>query len=125
MTSYGSSPDMTSVDMQLPVMEMVLTFQLVDRPLPVPSMVDMLAIAMGRLLPAMDMDKLQLTMADMLPSATNMTLLNMDSDRMFYGGHASPDSWICLFQLEQQHHEQDMNTNTRTGLFLGGKLLEA
>ena len=47
----------------------------VDRPPPVPSMVDMLAIAMGRLLPAMDMDKLQLTMADMLPSATNMTLL--------------------------------------------------
>ena len=51
-----SSPDMTTVDMQLPVMEMVMTFQLVDRPPPVPSMVDILAIAMGRLLPAMDMD---------------------------------------------------------------------
>ena len=39
------------------------------------------------------------------------------STRTFYGRYASPDSWICLSQLEQQHHELDMNTNTRTGLF--------
>ena len=75
------SLDMTTVDMQLPVMEMVMTFQLVDRPPSVPSMVDMLVIAMGRPLPAMDMDMLQLPMADMLLSATDMTLLNMDMDR--------------------------------------------
>ena len=37
--------------------------------------------AMGRLLPAMDMDMLQLPMADMLLSAMDMTLLNMDMDR--------------------------------------------
>ena len=61
MTGYGSSPDMT--------------FQLVDRPPQVPFMVDMLTIAMGRLLPAMDMDMLQLPMADMLLSATDMTLI--------------------------------------------------
>ena len=72
---------MTTVDMQLPVMEMVMTFQLVDTPPPVPSTVDMLAIAMGRLLSAMDMDMLQLPMADMLLSAMDMTLLNMDLDR--------------------------------------------
>ena len=36
---------------------------------------------MGRLLLAMDMDMLQLPMADMLLSATDMTLLNMDMDR--------------------------------------------
>ena len=71
---------MTTVDMQLPIMETVMTFQLVDRP-PVPSMVDMLTIALGRLLPAMDMDMLQLPMADTLFSATDMTLLNMDMDR--------------------------------------------
>ena len=58
-----------------------MTFQLVDRPPKVPSMVDMLTIAMGRLLPAMDMDMLQLPMADMLLSATDMTLLKMDMDR--------------------------------------------
>ena len=69
------------VDMQLPVMEMVMTFQFVDRPPPVPSMVDMLAIAMGRLLPAMDMDMLQLPMVDMLLSPTDIALLNMDLDR--------------------------------------------
>ena len=63
---------MTTVDMQLPVMEMVMTFQLVDRPPPVPSMVDMLTIAMGRLLPEMDIDMLQLPMADMLLSATDI-----------------------------------------------------
>ena len=40
----------------------------------------MLTIAMGRLLLAMDMDMLQLPMADMLLSATDMTLLNMDMD---------------------------------------------
>ena len=73
VTGYGSSPDMTTVDMQLPIMETVMTFQLVDRPPPVPSMVDMLTIVMGRLLTAMDMD--------MLLSATDMTLLNMDMDR--------------------------------------------
>ena len=60
-------------------METIMTFQLVDRPPPVPSMVDMLTLAMGRLLPAMDM--LQLPMADMLLSATDMTLLNIDRDR--------------------------------------------
>ena len=32
-------------------------------------------------LPAMDMDMVQLPMADMLLSATDMTLLNMDMDR--------------------------------------------
>ena len=105
VTGYGSSPDMTTVDMQLPVMEMVMTFQLVDRPPPVPSMVDMLTIAMGRLLPAMDMEMLQLPMADMLLSATDMTPpiygYGKASTKMFYGGYASPDSWICLFQLEQ------------------------
>ena len=36
---------------------------------------------MGRLLLAMDMDMLQLPMADMLLSARNMTHLNMDMDR--------------------------------------------
>ena len=36
---------------------------------------------MGRLLPAMDMDMLQLPMADMLLSAMDMTLLNMYMDR--------------------------------------------
>ena len=36
---------------------------------------------MGRLLPAMDMDMLQHPMADMLLSAMDMTLLNMDMDR--------------------------------------------
>ena len=75
MTGYGSSPDMTMVDMQLPIMETVMTFQLVDRPPPLSSMVDMLTIAMGRLLPAMDMDMLQPPMADMLLSATDMNLL--------------------------------------------------
>ena len=59
--------------MHLPAMEMDMTFQLVDRPPPVPSMVDMLTIAIARLLPAMDMD--------MLLSATDMTLLNTDMDR--------------------------------------------
>ena len=72
---------MTTVDMQLPIMETVMAFQLVDRPPPVPSMVDMLTVAMGRLLPAMDMDVLQLPIADMLLSAMDMTLLNMDMDR--------------------------------------------
>ena len=81
MIGYGSSLDMTTVDMQLPIMEMVMTFQLVDRPPPVPTMVDMLTIAMGRLLPAMDMNMLQLPMADMLLSAMDMTLLKMDMDR--------------------------------------------
>ena len=71
------------VDMQLPIMEPVMIFQLVDIPPPVPSMVDMLTKAMGRLLLAMDMDMLQLPMADMLLSATDMTLLNMDMDRPF------------------------------------------
>ena len=66
-------------------MEMVMTFQLVDRPLPMPSMVDMLAIAMGRLLTAMDMDMLQLPMADMLFSAIDMPLLNTDMDRPLPG----------------------------------------
>ena len=36
---------------------------------------------MGKLLLAMDMDMLQLPMADMLLSATDITLLNMDMDR--------------------------------------------
>ena len=72
---------MTTVDMQLPVMEMVMTLQIVNRPPPVPSMVDMLTIAMGRLLPAMDMDMLQLPMGDMYLQATDMTFLNMDMDR--------------------------------------------
>ena len=36
---------------------------------------------MGRLLLAMDMDMFQLPMADMLLSATDMTLLNIDMDR--------------------------------------------
>ena len=81
---------MTTVDMHLPEMEMVMTFQLVDMSLPVPSMVDMLAIAMGRLLPAMDMDMLQLPMADMLLSAMDMPLLNMDMDRpLSYEEHDS------------------------------------
>ena len=107
---------MTTVDLQLPVMEMVMTFQLFDRPPPVPSMLDMLAIAMGRLLPAMDMDMFQLTMADMLLSATDMPLLNTDMDRplpecsmvdtlLLTCGYASLNSG-------QQHHKQDMNTNT-------------
>jgi hypothetical protein len=104
----------------------------------------MLTTAMGRLL-AMDMDMFQLPMADMLLSATDMSLLSPSngyeyastsdgghvslsheydlpqygygyaSTRTFYGGYASPDSWICFSQLEQQHHELDMNTNTRTG----------
>ena len=36
---------------------------------------------MGRLLLAMDMDMLQLPMEDMLLSATDITLLNMDMDK--------------------------------------------
>ena len=36
---------------------------------------------MGSLLLAMDMDMLQLPMVNMLLSATDMTLLNMDMDR--------------------------------------------
>ena len=40
----------------------------------------MLTIAMGRLFIAMDMDMLQPPMADMLLSAMDMTLLNMDMD---------------------------------------------
>ena len=40
----------------------------------------MLTIATGRLLLAMDMDMLQLPMADMLLSAMDMTLLKMDMD---------------------------------------------
>ena len=40
-----------------------------------PSMVDMLTITMSRLLPAIDMDMLHFPMADMLLSATDMTLL--------------------------------------------------
>ena len=35
----------------------------------------------------------------------------------FYGGYTSPNLWVCLSQLEEQHHEPDMNINTRTGLF--------
>ena len=81
MTGYGLSPDMTTVDMQLQIMETVMTFQLVDRPPSVPSMVDMLTIAMGRLLPAMDINMFQLPMPDMLLLATDMTLLNIDMDR--------------------------------------------
>ena len=104
------------VDMQLPVMEMVMTFQLVVRLLPVPSMVDMLAIAMGRFLTALDMDMFQLSTADMLLSAIDMPLLIMDMDRplpecpmvdtlLLTHGYASLNSG-------KQHHEQDMNTNT-------------
>ena len=62
-------------------METVMTFQLVNMPLPVPSMVNMLAIAMGWLLPAMDIDMLQFPMADMILSAMDMPLLNTDMDR--------------------------------------------
>ena len=76
-------------------------------------MVNMLAIAMGRLLPAMDMDMLQLPM---LLSAMDMPPLNTDMDRplpecpmvdtlLLTHGCASLKSG-------QQHHEQDMNTNT-------------
>ena len=63
---------------------MDMTFQLVDMLLPVPSMVDMLIIAMGRLLPAMDMDMLlpELPMVDMLLSAMDMSL-------------PEPPRWIC------------------------------
>ena len=91
----------------------------------------MLTIAMGRLLIATSMDTLQLPMVDMLLSATDMSLLAMDmymiqllladmflnygyaSTRTLYGGYTSPDSWICLSQLDQQHHELDKKTNTR------------
>ena len=60
----------------------VMTFQLVDMFLPVPSMVDMFTIAMGRLLPAMDMNILpELPMVDILLSAMDMPLLNTDMDR--------------------------------------------
>ena len=41
----------------------------------------MLPMTMGRILLAMDMDMLQLPMADMLLSATDMILLIMDMDR--------------------------------------------
>ena len=66
---------------------MDMTFQLVDMLLPVPSMVDMLIIAMGRLLPAMDMDMLlpELPMVDMLLSAMDMSL-------------PEPLRWICSLQ---------------------------
>ena len=64
----------------------------------------------------MDMDILQLPMADMLLSAMDMPLLNTDMDRplpecpmvdtlLLTHGYASLNSG-------QQHHEQDMNTNT-------------
>ena len=46
------------VDMLLPAMKMDMTFRRVDMLLPVPPMVDMLIIAMGRLPPAIDMDML-------------------------------------------------------------------
>ena len=42
----------------------------------------MLTIAMGGLLLAMDMDMLQLPMADMSLSATYMTFLNMEMDML-------------------------------------------
>ena len=104
----------------------------------------MLTTAMGRLLLAMDMDMYQLPMVDMPlsygydPPSNEYGYVSTSyggyvslghgydppqcgygyaSTRTFYGGYASPDSGICLSQLEQQHHELDMNTNTRTGLF--------
>ena len=69
--------------MHLPANEIDMTFQLVDMFLPVPSMLDMLTIAMGGLFPAMDMDMLlpELPMVDMLLSAMDMPLLNADMDR--------------------------------------------
>ena len=42
----------------------------------------MFTTAMGRLLLAMDMDMLQLPMADMFLSAMDMTFLNMDMDML-------------------------------------------
>ena len=61
-----------------------MTFQLVDMLLPLPSMVDILIIATGRLLPAMDMEMLlpELPMVDMLLSAMDISL-------------PEPPRWIC------------------------------
>ena len=81
MTGYGSSQDMITVDMQLPTMETVITLQLVDRPQPVPSMVDMFTTAMGRSSHINGYGYNSISMADMLLSATDMILLNMDMDR--------------------------------------------
>ena len=83
-------------------MEMVMTFQLVDMFLPVPSTVDMLTIVMGRLLPAMDMDMLQLPMADMSLSTMDLLLpeRSMADTLLPTRGYASPNlssstmSWI-------------------------------
>ena len=57
-------------------MEMNMTFRLGDMLLPVPPMLDMLIIAMGRLLPAIDMNMLlpELPMVDMLLSDMDMSL---------------------------------------------------
>ena len=65
-------------------MEMDMTFRLVDMLLPVPPMVDKLIIAMGRILPLIDMDMLlpELPMVDMLLSAMDMPLSTIDSSTM-------------------------------------------
>ena len=73
----------------------------------------------------------ELPMVDMLLSAMDMPLLNMDMDRplpecpmvdmlLLTRGYASLNSG-------QQHHEQGMNTNTQDWSLLlqGEKLLEA
>ena len=70
-----------------------------DMPLPGSPMVDMLLPAMVMLLPGSPT-------VDMLPPAMDMPLPEptMVDTRLLTGGYAW---WICLSQLEQQHHELD------------------
>ena len=75
-----------------PAMDM--TFQLVDMLLPVPSMMDLLITAMGRLLQAMDMDMLlpELLMVDMLLSVMDMSL----PEPLRWLCSPQPWVWICF-----------------------------
>ena len=61
--------------------------------LPVPSMVDMLTIAMVRLLPAMDMDML----LPELPMVAMLSAIDMPSSiPIWIGLHQNVLSWICF-----------------------------
>ena len=130
VAGYGSSPDMTTMDM---LQTSYGGYASLNYGYDLPqdgygqASIRTLTIAMGRLLLAMDI--LQLLMTDMLLSAMDMTLLHMDINRPQLERSMTdmllPTSWNCRFQLKQQHHKPDMNTNIRTLLLKGGKLLEA
>ena len=80
----------------------------------------MLTIAMGRLLPAMDMDMLlpELPIVDKLLSAMDMPLRNMDMDRplpecpMVDTLHLTTIIDMPLSTKDSSTMSQDMNTNT-------------